>query len=149
MCFVLICFSSESKGFSYIEQFGLCNRERRADSVGHLPNHQAVHHHDIQYTPNQNQEIFFLHSKSIFKTKIQTKLTKSYCCTDMAQALLHAYSPCLCSAKLTASSLKSSCKWNALLSLRVCTHPSLSRQNQLWNLFIEPQRLRRGSVGLL
>lgn len=39
---------------------------------------------------------------------------KSYCCTDMAQALLYAYSPCLCSAKLAASSLRSSCKCFAL-----------------------------------
>lgn len=84
--------------------------------MGHLPDHQAIHHHDTQYTPNQNQEIFFFFciQNPFFKTKVQTKFMKSCCCMDVAQALLHAYSPCLCSAKVTASSLRSSCKCSAL-----------------------------------
>lgn len=71
--------------------------------------------HTIHTQPKPGDFFFFFCIENpFFKTKVQTKFMKSCCCMDVAQALLHAYSPCLCSAKVTASSLRSSCKCSAL-----------------------------------
>lgn len=78
--------------------------------------------HNTHPTKTRRFFFFFCIQNPFFKTKVQTKFMKSCCCMDVAQALLHAYSPCLCSAKVTAWEVHV----NALLSLRVCTHPSLS-----------------------
>lgn len=116
-------FSPESKGFSYTEQFGWCNRERRADFVGHLPNHQAIHHHDTQYTPNQNQKIFFFYIQNPFLRQKSKQTLWNPIVAQTWHKLCFMLTAPAC-AVLSSQPAAWEVHVNALLSLRVCTHPS-------------------------